>query len=164
MIITFFFTIHRWIIEILIFICTCSWLNMKTPCYLFLDFSLGLLNLWEIVGCKVVKVCHHRHKLPAVCLPSVLKELQLLKKPHPNHTIQIILAKCNSNQYVNSLRYCKPTFVCDDFYEICQIQTASRWLFSWLRNIDNTKFLTNLANISCTQIKVSLHWVAHQKV
>lgn len=125
--------------------CTCNWLNMKPSCYLLLDFSLGLLNLREIVGCKIVEVCHYRHKLPAVCLPSVFKELQLLKKKnqHPRYWRR---AKAIN---VNSLRNCKPTFIAMTLFHIKR-KTALQRLFSLSKNIRNTEVLTNLANISCT--------------
>lgn len=125
--------------------CTCNWLNMKPSFYLFLDFSLGLLNLREIVGSKIVEVCHYRHKLPAVCLPSVFKELQLLKKKnqHPQYWRR---AKAIN---VNSLRNCKPTFIAMTLFHIKR-KTALQRLFSLSKNICNTEVLTNLANISCT--------------
>lgn len=125
--------------------CTCNWLNMKPSCYLLLDFSLGLLNLREIVGCKIVEVCHYRHKLPAVCLPSVFKELQLLKKKnqHPQYWRR---AKAIN---VNSLRNCKPTFIAMTFFHIKR-KTALQRLFSLSKNIRNIEVLANLANISCT--------------
>lgn len=125
--------------------CTCNWLNMKPSCYLLLDFSLGLLNLREIVGCKIVEVCHYRHKLPAVCLPSVFKELQLLKKKnqHPPYWRR---AKAIN---VNSLRNCKPTFIAMTLFHIKR-KTALQRLFSLSKNICNTEVLANLANISCT--------------
>lgn len=125
--------------------CTCNWLNMKPSCYLLLDFSLGLLNLREIVGCKIVEVCHYRHKLPAVCLPSVFKELQLLKKKnqHPQYWRR---AKAIN---VNSLRNCKPTFIAMTLFHIKR-KTALQRLFSLSKNICNTEVLAKLANISCT--------------
>lgn len=125
--------------------CTCNWLNMKPSCYLLLDFSLGLLNLREIVGCKIVEVCHYRHKLPAVCLPSVFKELQLLKKKnqHPQYWRR---AKAIN---VNSLRNCKPTFIAMTLFHIKR-KTALQRLFSLSKNIRNIEVLANLANISCT--------------
>lgn len=58
-----------------------------------------------------MEVCHHRHKLPAVCLPCVLKELQLLKKKkHPLYW--------KSEKTINMITVywlLDTAFICDDF-------------------------------------------------
>lgn len=124
--------IHQWIVEMLM--CTCNWLNMKPSFYLFLDFSLGLLNLREIVGCKIVEVCHYRHKLPAVCLPSVFKELQLLKKKnqHPQYWRRAKAINVNSLT-VNQLLLRWPYFtsreklLCNDYFRYRKIFVTLRF-------------------------------------
>lgn len=125
--------IHQWIVEMLM--CTCNWLNMKPSCYLLLDFSLGLLNLREIVGCKIVEVCHYRHKLPAVCLPSVFKELQLLKKKTNIHDIgeeqkqSMLTARETVNQLLLRWLYftSREKLLCNDYFRYRKIFVTLRF-------------------------------------